>query len=226
MSGRIVPVVHGNRHVEPTADWERDLAAELKGTLSRSELMVEYQRFASADGSIDRLMRRVCFRSLVKHCGCSVSIGMHVGLKHPETFEIGDGVHLGDHAYLQGRFDGRFVLGNGCWIGPQVYLDARDLIIGNHVGWGPGAKVLGSSHSRMPADLPIMQTDLVIAPVRVEDGADIGVGAIILPGMTIGHGAMVGAGAVVTKDIPALTTVAGSPARVIADRRAEEKRSA
>lgn len=226
MSGRIVPVVHGNREVEPTADWERDLAEELKGTLSRSALMADYQRFASADGPIDRLMRRVCFRALVAHCGNSVSIGMHVGLKHPETFEIGDGVHLGDHAYLQGRYDGRFVLGKGCWIGPKVYLDARDLIVGDHVGWGPGAKVLGSSHSCLPTDLPIIQTDLVIAPVRVEDGADIGVGAIILPGMTIGAGAMVGAGSVVTKDVPASTTVAGSPARIITDRRPEEKRSA
>ncbi len=220
--GRTVSAIHARRPVERDAAWEHDLAQDLKARLSQAELMTDYQRFAGADGPIDRIMRRVCFRALVARCGDAVFIGMHVGLRHPETFEIGDGVHIGDHAYLQGRFDGRFVVGQGCWIGPQVYFDARDLIIGDHVGWGPGAKVLGSSHTCVPASLPIIQTDLTIAPVRVEEGADIGVGAVIMPGTCIGRGAMIGAGSVVTRDVPALTTVAGAPARIIAERALEE----
>ena len=52
-------------------------------------------------------------------------------------------------------------------------------------------------------------------PVKIEDGVWIGGGAIILPGVTIGRNAVIGAGAVVTKDIPANAVAVGSPARVI-----------
>jgi acetyltransferase-like isoleucine patch superfamily enzyme len=75
--------------------------------------------------------------------------------------------------------------------------------------------VLGSTHTGHPADLPIIQTDLEIRPVVIEDWADIGVNAVILPGITIGKGAIVGAGAVVTEDVPPFAKVAGVPARVI-----------
>ena len=94
----------------------------------------------------------------------------------------------------------------------------RDLDLGAYVGWGPGAKVLGSEHTGEPGDVPIIQTDLVIKPVRVDDGADIGVNAVLLPGVTVGRGAIVGAGAVVTKDVPSFAIVAGVPARILRSR--------
>jgi acetyltransferase-like isoleucine patch superfamily enzyme len=138
-----------------------------------------------------------------------------VGFKHPETFEIGDGVFVGAAAYLQGRFDGRCAIGNHVWIGPQSYFDARDLALEDYVGWGPGAKVLGSAHTGVPVEDPIIQTDLEIKPVRVEAWADIGTNAVLLPGVTVGKGAIVGAGAVVTHDVPAFAIVAGVPARFL-----------
>jgi acetyltransferase-like isoleucine patch superfamily enzyme len=58
-----------------------------------------------------------------------------------------------------------------------------------------------------------LRTDLEVRPVRVEDGADVGTGAVVLPGVTIGRGSVVGAGAVVTRDVPPLAVVAGVPAR-------------
>jgi acetyltransferase-like isoleucine patch superfamily enzyme len=101
------------------------------------------------------------------------------------------------------------------WIGPQAYFDARQLIIEDHVGWGPGAKVLGSVHTGVPIDRAIIQTDLRIRPVHVEAWADIGTGAILLPGVTVGRGSIVGAGAVVTRDVPPFAIVCGVPAKFL-----------
>jgi len=138
-----------------------------------------------------------------------------VGFKHPETFEFGDGVFLGAGTYLQGRFDGKCIIGDQVWIGPQSYFDARDLVIEESVGWGPGAKVLGSEHIGSPTNVPIIETDLAIRPVRIGAWADIGTNAVILPGVTVGRGSMVGAGAVVTEDVPPFAVVAGVPARFL-----------
>ena len=106
-------------------------------------------------------------------------------------------------------------IGNHVWIGPQAYFDARDLILEDYVGWGPGAKVLGSAHTGLPVDRPIIETDLEIRPVRVEAWADIGTSAILLPGVRVGKGSIVGAGAVVTRDVPRFAIVAGVPARFL-----------
>jgi acetyltransferase-like isoleucine patch superfamily enzyme len=69
-------------------------------------------------------------------------------------------------------------------------------------------------HTGMPLDVPIIQTDLEIKPVRICAWADIGVNAVILPGITIGRGAIVGAGSVVTTDVEPFTIVAGVPAKL------------
>jgi acetyltransferase-like isoleucine patch superfamily enzyme len=210
---RIVPAIHGARQVDPDPLFELDLSRHLSGSYSPAALLEHYSRFANGDGELDSLMRRTIWRALARKFGNGVRIGSGVGFKHLETFEIGDGVFIGAQAYIQGRFDGVTKIGNRVWIGPQAYFDARHLILEDHVGWGPGAKVLGSSHSGFPIDQPIIETDLEIRPVRVEAWADIGTGSILLPGVTVGKGSIVGAGAVVTRDVPAFAIVAGVPAR-------------
>jgi acetyltransferase-like isoleucine patch superfamily enzyme len=212
---RVVKAVHGLRKVDPDPQFELDMAAHLREQLSPEQLLDAFSDHAHGTSPIDVMMRRVCFRALVKTLGASANIRKNVSVVHPETFEIGDGVFIGEQTIIQGRLDGRCVIGNGVWIGPQSYFDARDLVIEERVGWGPGAKVLGSEHTGSPADVPLIQSDLKIAPVRICAGADIGVNSIVLPGVTVGREAIVGAGAVVTKDVPDFATVAGVPARVI-----------
>ncbi len=212
---RIVSAVHGIRQVEADPPFEVDLSRHLSKSYSPSTLMEQYSRFANGDGELDQLMRRAIWRALARKFGDDVRIGSGVGFTHLETFEIGDGVFIGAQAYIQGRFDGVTKIGNHAWIGPQVYFDARHLIIEDHVGWGPGAKVLGSVHTGVPINYPIIQTDLKIRPVHVEAWADIGTGSILLPGVTVGRGSIVGAGAVVTRDVPAFAIVCGVPARFL-----------
>ncbi len=212
---RVVPAVHGTREVLPDPAFEIDLAMHLSKTYPPSALREQYGRFAGGDGELDALMRRVLWRAMARSFGHGVRVGTNVGFKHLETFDVGDGVFIGDHAYLQGRFDGRFTIGRHVWIGPQAYFDARNLSLGDYVGWGPGAKVLGSTHTGYPGDIPVIQTELQILPVRVEDWADVGTGAILLPGVTVGKGAIVGAGAVVTRDVAPFSIVVGAPAKFL-----------
>ena len=169
------------------------------------------------------LMRRIVMRAMCKHAGSDLQVGCNVVLKHPETIEFGDCVFIGSQTMIQGRFDGTCRIGNHVWIGPQAYFDARDLIIEDYVGWGPGAKVLGSEHTGVPVEDPIIATNLVIKPVRIGAGADIGMNASILPGVRIGANSVVGAGAVVTRDVPEYAVVAGVPARVLRDRREDKE---
>lgn len=213
--GRAVKAVHGRKTVTPDPDFEIGLSAHLRDQLGREGLLALYGRFVQGDGELDALMRRVIWRALARRFGHGITIGSGAGMKHPETFEIGDGVFIGAQSYIQGRFDGRCVIGDHVWIGPQSYFDARDLVIEEYVGWGPGGRVLGSEHTGVPADIPIIQTDLVIKPVRVGRWADIGTGATLLPGVTVGQSAIVGAGAVVNRDVPPLAVVAGVPARFL-----------
>jgi acetyltransferase-like isoleucine patch superfamily enzyme len=168
------------------------------------------------------MMRRAALRAMARALGDGVQVGRAVLFRHPETFQIGNGVFIGEQAVIQGRFDGTCIIGDHVWIGPQAYFDARNLVIEEYVGWGPGAKVLGSAHTGMPVDVPVIQTDLEIKPVRIGAWADIGVNAVILPGVTVGRGAIVGAGAVVTQDVEPFSIVAGVPARLIRRRSGEQ----
>jgi acetyltransferase-like isoleucine patch superfamily enzyme len=210
---RTIRAVHGLRSTQPDPDFELGLAAHLGQTYDLAGLIELHSRF-NGDGALDAVMRRAIWRAGARRFGHGVQIGAGVGFKHLETFEIGDSVFIGAQAYIQGRFDGRCVIGSHVWIGPQSYFDARDLVLEDYVGWGPGARVLGSQHTGSPLDVPIISTDLVVKPVVVRRGADIGTGAVILPGVTVGEGAIVGAGAVVTRDVPPGAVVAGVPARL------------
>jgi acetyltransferase-like isoleucine patch superfamily enzyme len=211
---RTVPAVHARRTVEPDPAFEVGLAACLRAMdpVSVREL---YGRFTDGEGEFDVMMRRVLWRAMTREFGSGVRIGRGVVCSHAETFAVGSGVFIGDQAVLQGRFDGSCTIGDYAWIGPQSFLDARHLVIEERVGWGPGARVLGSMHTGMPVDVPIIDTELEIKPVRICAWADIGVNAVILPGVTVGRGAIVGAGAVVTRDVPDFAVVAGVPATVM-----------
>jgi acetyltransferase-like isoleucine patch superfamily enzyme len=212
---RIVPAVHGKQRIETDPAFEIDLSRHLTASYSPSALIDQYSRFANGDGEMDSLMRRAIWRAVARKFGNGVRIAGGVHFRHLETFEVGDGVFIGAQAFIQGRFDGVTKIGNHVWIGPQAYFDARDLILEDYVGWGPGAKVLGSAHTGLPIDQPIIETDLEIRPVRVEAWADIGTSAVLLPGVTVGKGSIVGAGAIVTRDVPPFAIVAGVPARFL-----------
>lgn len=136
---------------------------------------------------------------------------------HPEHVHLGAHVYVGHHAMLKGYHQNELRIGDGTWIGQQCFLHAAGGIeIGQNVGIGPGVKILTSHHDEDASpETPILHAPIVFEKVVIEDDADLGIGAIVLPGVRIGRGAQIGAGAVVTKDVPAYAVVAGNPAKLL-----------
>lgn len=140
---------------------------------------------------------------------------------HPKNIEIGENVTVGHNVILEAYHKNKMIIRDGVWIGTNCYFNsAGGLKIGNDVGIGPNVTILTSEHSGEPAIEPVMKTDLEFAPVYIQDGADIGAGSIILPGVIIGQGSIIGAGSVVTKGIhvPAYQVWAGNPAKFLRNR--------
>jgi acetyltransferase-like isoleucine patch superfamily enzyme len=149
--------------------------------------------------------------------GCVFEAG--VLIFHPENVELGENVYVGHQTILKGYYKNRMTIGDQTWIGQQCFLhSAGGLTIGARVGIGPGTRILTSTHAEAGRDVPILASPLELAEVVIEDDADLGVSSVILPGVRVGRGAQVGAGAVVAEDVPPFAVVAGVPARVLRER--------
>ncbi len=175
------------------------------------------ERASHGSGSIDRSAFRRLGQGVVFERGALVF--------HAENVEIGDHVYVGHYAILKGYHRNLLSIGSGTWIGQAAFLHAAGgITIGESVGIGPGVHILTSAHEEAGRSIPILEAPLRFAPVRVDAGADLGIGSIILPGVHIGQGAQVAAGAVVTRNVPAYAVVAGVPARKIRMRPARPAR--
>lgn len=149
--------------------------------------------------------------------GCVLEPGVLVF--HAEQIELGRNVYVGHQTILKGYHKHRMRIGDESWIGQQCFLhSAGGLEIGAHVGIGPGTRIITSAHTEAGRELPILDAPVAFAPVTIEDDADLGISSVVLPGVTIGRGAQIGAGAVVSRDIPAYAIAAGVPAKVIGSR--------
>jgi maltose O-acetyltransferase len=131
-------------------------------------------------------------------------------------FRIGRGTLMVGTPLFTGRGNiyQRLTIGENCWFNIGCHFELGGAIqIENHVSLGHEVLLLSSSHEIGLSNH--RAGSLFTKPIRINDGAWIGSRSTILPGVTIGAGAIVAAGSVVTKDVPANTIVAGVPAKVI-----------
>jgi len=151
-----------------------------------------------------------------KKIGDNVIFENGVLVFHPENIILGDNIYIGHQTILKSYYKGLLTIGDGTWIGQQCFFhSAGNITIGMNVGIGPGVKIITSYHSEEGRDKPILHSELIFKEVLIEDNADLGVGSIILPGVTIGKGAIVGAGAVVTSNVSPFHVVVGVPAKTL-----------
>lgn len=126
--------------------------------------------------------------------------------------KLGRGAHL--HMGTQFFYPAGVEIGEGSIIGQNAFLDGRDsLVIGKYVDIATDVMIYNSSHNIHSEDF-----EAVTRPVEIEDYCFLGPRVIVLPGVKIGKGAIVAAGAVVTKDVGEFSIVAGVPAQVIGER--------
>ncbi|KPQ41897.1 MAG: galactoside-O-acetyltransferase [Candidatus Methanoperedens nitroreducens] len=131
------------------------------------------------------------------------------GLKMEKGVTIEYGMQIG------GNFENIYLKEN-VEIAQGVYLHAYDrIVIGKNTAIAPFVKIITNQNPRLDVNKLNEFYTPFNKPVVIEDNVYIGTGAIILPGVTVHEMSVVGAGAVVTKDVPSFTVVAGVPARVV-----------
>ena len=136
-------------------------------------------------------IRAFCGKLILAKCGKYVNI--EKGAQFPSAVELGDYSGIG----IRAQINGKAVIGKNVMMGPDVCMYARN-------------------HAFDRTDIPMNQQGFTPEkPIVIEDDVWIGARVIILPGVHIGTGAVVGAGAVVTKDVPDYAVVGGNPARIL-----------
>lgn len=113
----------------------------------------------------------------------------------------------------------RLRIGTHAFIGMGAFVQVFDAVtIGAYALIGPYCYIASTNHRFERRDIPIQQQGFTTAPVTIGEDAWLGTQVVVLPGVTIGKGAIIGAGSVVTRDVPAYEIWAGVPARFVKNR--------
>jgi UDP-2-acetamido-3-amino-2,3-dideoxy-glucuronate N-acetyltransferase len=150
-----------------------------------------------------------------------VKLGREVDIYHFVNLygcEIGDGTKIGSFVEVQKGAR----IGHHCKVSSHTFI-CEGVTVEDEVFIGHGVNFINDNYPRATTAAGTLQgdSDWQVAPTVVKRGASIGTGATILGGVQIGPRAIVGAGSVVTRDVPADTIVAGNPARIIRTLKAE-----
>lgn len=163
------------------------------------------------------IFAKALYQSVAVHLPASYAVGGRIWkairgyLASRFLCECGKNINIEQGA----RFSSRVSIGNGSGIGVRAYIQGETRI-GDHVMMGPEVMIFTRNHSFKRTDITIQQQGADIEkPVLIGDDVWIGARVILLPGVHIGNGVVIGAGAVVTKSFSDGAVIGGNPARVI-----------
>jgi len=138
--------------------------------------------------------------------------GLKVWLLRRFGAKLGTGMRIKPHVRI--KYPWRLSAGDHCWIGQEVWIDnLADVELGSHVCLSQRVYLCTGSHDHRSAGF-----ELITGPIRIENGAWLGAGCLIVCGITVAANALVAGGSVVTKDVPPATIVGGNPAKPIGPR--------
>ncbi|MDB5248364.1 MAG: acyltransferase [Segetibacter sp.] len=151
--------------------------------------------------------------------GDNCVIGSNSKLYVGSEWLIADNVHLASGCSISAREPGgrgTLIIKEGTHVGDNTIIDVcDDVTIGVEVALGPGCTLYTHDHEYKTSNPAAWKGPLQLGKITIEDGAWIGSSVIILPGVTIGKRAIIAAGSVVTKDVPAGAIWGGVPAKQI-----------
>jgi acetyltransferase-like isoleucine patch superfamily enzyme len=152
--------------------------------------------------------------------------GSELNCKSLNGIHIGDRVTIGSYAIIRpsniygGDIGDGLTIGNDSNIGPYSYIGCSGQItIGNNVMISPRVGMYAENHNFTSIEIPMKQQGVTRKGITIKDDCWIASNTIILAGVTIGEGCVVGAGSVVTKDVPPFSVVVGNPAIVVKSRK-------
>lgn len=163
-------------------------------------------------------LRLVAWRRFFRNCG-SARFATGLAIAGMRCISIGDGCRIGRGCFLTAE-KGRLWLGSNVAVSPlcNIGADHGEIEIEKNVAIGPGTVIRAANHRFDTRSVPIMEQGHVPGKVKIEEDVWIGANCVILPDVIIEKGAIIGAGAVVTRDVRAYTIVGGVPARQIGSR--------
>lgn len=192
---------------------EHDVTGTIGTEFRRSDLDHTPWAFWQQAGAAEQARQLALQEALTTHRGfvlgerCFVS---ELSSVTNEILELGDRTYVAAGAYLSGTLRA----GRDCSINPYTVVRG-EVTLGDAVRIGAHTSLLGFNHTMDDPDLEIHQQPLTAAGVTVGDDVWIGSHVVVLDGVSVGDKAVLAAGAVVTKDVPAGAVVGGNPARVI-----------
>ena len=195
-------------------------------------------------GAAGYLLRKLLYPMLLGSVGSGTVFGRNMTIRHPDKIRIGSNCVLDDMVVLDAKGDGN----RGITIGDNVIIarntvvsckggdidigdnsnislncmihSEKSVVIGRNNLWAAYCYIIGGgNHSFDRTDVPIVQQPSRVTGIVMDEDIWLGAGVRILDGCHIGTGVVIGAGSLVSKDIPDYHLAAGSPARVIRDRR-------
>lgn len=198
---------------------------------------------AMTPGALGLFLRSKLYPRLLGSCGRNVVFGVNVNLRHPHKIHLGDNVIIDDNCMLdaKGTDNQGIHIGSGVFLGRNSILSCKngDIVLEDRVNIGFNAEIfsgnrvvvgadtlvaaycyfIGGDHASADADATINRQGTTARGITVGPNCWFGAGVKILDGVSVGNDSIIGAGAVITRDVPPFSVAVGVPARVTRNRR-------